>query len=76
MGFFKDAGKDGSSQAIARLQQLIWVLIYAGLLGLVLGLAVQRSDDELGWTMVLVGGALAGIGIALIYFRSLLSRPD
>ncbi len=34
MGFFKESGSPTSNKAIARLQQLIWVLIYGGLLTL------------------------------------------
>ena len=48
MGFFKETGSTTPSKTIARLQQLIWVLIYGGLLTLVLGLSVQRSDDAAG----------------------------
>ena len=56
--------------AIARLQKLIWVLIYGGLLTLVLGLSVQRTDASLGLTMALAGGAVAAVGALLIYVRS------
>ena len=49
---------------------LIWTLIYAGLLTLVLGLYVQRSDDPLGWSMVLVGASMTALGCVLIYIRS------
>ena len=55
MGFFKESGSTTSSKSIARLQQLIWILIYGGLLTLVLGLSVQRIDDALGWSMVVAG---------------------
>ncbi len=73
MGFFKESGATTSSKAIARLQQLIWVLVYGGLLTLVLGLSVQRSDDALGWSMVVGGGVVAALGFALIYVRSRLT---
>jgi vacuolar-type H+-ATPase subunit I/STV1 len=55
---------------IQRLQRLIWVLIYGGLLTLVLGLSMQRSDDALGWSMVTAGALLALVGAVLIYVRS------
>jgi hypothetical protein len=70
MGFFKEAGSTTPSKTIARLQQLIWVLIYGGLLTLVLGLSVQRSDEVLGWVMVVGGGIVAATGFVLIYVRS------
>jgi hypothetical protein len=70
MGFFKETGSSTPSKTIARLQQLIWVLIYGGLLTLVLGLSVQRSGEVLGWIMVGGGGIVAAIGFVLIYVRS------
>ncbi|MDP3354865.1 MAG: hypothetical protein Q8M51_03230 [Polaromonas sp.] len=76
MGFFKESGSTTSSKSIARLQQLIWVLIYGGLLTLVLGLSVQRSDDATGWSMVAAGAIVAAIGFALIYVRSRLSAES
>ena len=54
----------------ARLEALIWVLIYGGLLLAGLGLAVQRSDDALGWSMVVVGAIVVVIGVVLIWVRS------
>lgn len=57
------------------VQQLIWVLVYGGLLTLVLGVSVQRTDGALGWTLILVGALVALIGFALIYVRSRL-KPD
>jgi hypothetical protein len=55
---------------LKRLQQLIWVLIYGGLLALVLGVSVQRTDDSLGWAMVAGGAVLALIGFALVFARA------
>ncbi len=76
MGFFKESGSTTPSRTIARLQQLIWVLIYGGLLTLVLGLSVQRTDDALGWSLVVGGGIVAAIGFVLIYVRSRLTSSD
>ena len=53
-----------------RLHTLIWVLVYGGLLTLVLGLSVQRSDDDLGWSMVAAGLVLALLGFALVFVRA------
>ena len=53
-----------------RLHKLIWVLVYGGLLTLVLGLSVQRSDDDLGWGMVAAGLVLALLGFALVFVRA------
>lgn len=76
MGFFKESGGTTSNKSIARLQQLIWILIYGGLLTLVLGLSVQRLDNALGWSMVVGGGIVAAIGVVLIYVRSRLTSSD
>lgn len=54
----------------AKLESLIWMLIYGGLLLAGLGLAVQRTDDPLGWGMVVVGALAAVIGVVLIWVRS------
>jgi uncharacterized membrane protein len=49
---------------------LIWVLIYGGLLGVGLGLYVQRSEAALGTTVLTIGAVVAALGFALIYVRS------
>ena len=53
-----------------RLHTIIWVLVYGGLLTLVLGLSVQRSDDDLGWSMVAAGLVVALMGFALVFVRA------
>jgi hypothetical protein len=40
------------------------------LLTLVLGLSVQRSDDDLGWSMVAAGLVVALLGFALVFVRA------
>lgn len=72
MSFFKPSTEPVSSKSVARLQALIWVLIYGGLLTLVLGLSVERTDADTGWLLVVGGGIVAAIGFALIYVRSLI----
>lgn len=54
----------------ARLDVLIWVLIFGGLVLLGLGIAVQRSDAALGWGMIVAGAIVAAIGVLLIVVRS------
>ncbi len=56
------------------VEALAWVLIYSGLLVAVLGLAVQRLDDALGWSLAVLGAAAAGVGVALIWVRSKMDR--
>ena len=73
MGFFKptSAGPSSASgKSIARLHALIWILIYAGLLTLVLGLSAARIDPAIGWSLVVGGGIMATVGFFLIWVRS------
>ena len=59
-----------SAKNIQRLQNLIWILVYGGLLTLILGVFTRRTDETLGFTLVLGGGSVAAVGFALIYVRS------
>jgi hypothetical protein len=70
VAFFKPSADPVSNKNVARLQALIWVLIYGGLLTLVLGLSMERLDDAIGWSMVVIGGIVAAAGFVLIYVRS------
>jgi protein-S-isoprenylcysteine O-methyltransferase Ste14 len=54
----------------ATLEKWVWLLIYAGLLLLCLGVFVQRLHDPVGWTMIGVGIALAVAGAVGIWWRS------
>ena len=54
----------------AALQKLIWVLIYGGLLGVVLGLSIQKTDDPLGWSIVVGGAMSVAVGAVLLFVRS------
>lgn len=53
-----------------RLETLIWVLIYGGLLAVVFGLFVQRTLPATGWTLVVGGGVVTGAGAVLVWVRS------
>ena len=57
-------------RTLQRLQTLIWVLIYGGLLALVLGIATARTDGALGWSLAAGGGLAAAVGVALIAVRA------
>ena len=70
MGFFKPSSSGTPNKSIARLHSLIWVLIYAGLLTLVLGLSAARIDHAIGWSLVVAGGIVAAMGFVLIWVRS------
>ncbi len=69
MSFFKKY--NGTAHVgLMRLEALIWVLIYGGLLTLVLGGFMAREQDGAGVEMMLVGGFVALIGAGLVYVRS------
>ena len=63
-----------SAKTLKWIQNLVWILIYAGLLTLVLGVFTERSDYDTGSTLVWFGGALAAAGVLLIWVRSRLRR--
>lgn len=66
---FHDAERMKSST----LDNLIWVFIYGGLIGVGLGLSIGRSDEALGWTVVTGGIVAAAVGALLVYVRSRMS---
>jgi hypothetical protein len=55
-----------------RVERLAWICIYGGLLTLVLGMFLQRQDRTLGDGFQIGGSAVAGVGAALIWVRSLM----
>lgn len=58
----------------ATVETLVWVLIYGGLLLAVLGLAVQRLEAVLGWSLVALGALAAAVGVSLVWVRSRMDR--
>ena len=69
MSFFKKY--NGTTHVgLMRLETLIWVLIYGGLLTLVVGLFMSRREDGTGSEMMVGGAIVAAIGAGLIYLRS------
>lgn len=65
-----------SRRNIKKLQNWVWILIYGGLLTFILGLAVQRSGNDLGLWFIVPGGLAAAAGFVLIYVRSRLTVDD
>lgn len=64
-----------SPRGFERLDKLIWVLIYAGLFLLILGLASARDAATAAWAMGVTGAILAITGAILIPVRARL-RED
>ena len=54
----------------ARIETLVWLLIYGGLLACGLGIALSRDGHGYGWCVVAVGAAMAAVGAVLIWLRS------
>jgi len=53
-----------------RVERLVWILVYGGLLALVLGMFVQRYDRLLADILQIGGTIVAGTGALLIWVRS------
>ena len=53
-----------------RVERLVWVLVYGGLLALVLGMFVQRYDRRLADILQIGGTIVACSGALLIWVRS------
>jgi len=69
MGFFKKY--NGTTNArLVRMERMIWALIYGGLLAVVLGLFVDKGQEQGADALYLGGGIAVLMGIAMIYLRS------
>jgi hypothetical protein len=69
MSFFKKYNGT-TNLRLARLETLIWTLIYGGLLTLVVGLFMGRREEGQGTDLVFIGIAVALVGAVLVYVRS------
>ena len=54
----------------SKLEKWVWLLIYAGLLALCLGVFLRHGAAGLGWTVMLAGGAAVVLGVVLVWVRS------
>ena len=70
MGFYKPGANHPTDPRTARLHKIIWALIFGGLLTLVLGIFVGKTDDVIGWMMITAGAVMTLVGAILIYVRS------
>ena len=59
-----------STMSPSTLEKLVWVLIYGGIVLASLGYFVQRQDDAVGWTMIVLGGMATVAGAVLVWVRS------
>lgn len=60
---------------IQRIQKLIWVLIYLGLLGVILGVVMRDAAPVAGVALIGLGLVAVVAGIVLIYVRSRMTLP-
>ncbi|NML48316.1 DUF308 domain-containing protein [Ramlibacter sp. G-1-2-2] len=57
-------------RTLERIDTLVWVLIFGGLLTLVLGIASHDETAVGGWSLSVLGALATIAGIVLIFVRS------
>ena len=65
-----------SPRALARLDSLIWALIFGGLFTIVFALVMKDQGAALSWGLGAVGAVAALAGAVLIYVRSRLKEDS
>ena len=70
MGFYKPGANHPADPKMARLHKIIWTLIFGGLLTVIMGIFVGKTDDVIGWMMITAGAVMTLVGAILIYVRS------
>ena len=74
MSFFKKYNGT-SDKRLARIETLIWVLIYGGLLSVVVSLFMPEDGQDLATVLQVFGGIVVAAGVVMIVVRSRL-RED
>ncbi len=69
MSFFKKYNGT-SNRRLARMETLIWVLIYGGLLSVVVSLFMSDDGQDLAMVLRILGGIVVAAGVVLIVVRS------
>ena len=59
-----------SARALKRYDNLVWTLIFGGLLAVVLGIASHDEAAIAGWSLTVLGGLAAVAGFVMIFIRS------
>jgi NADH:ubiquinone oxidoreductase subunit K len=52
------------------LHRVMWTLIYSGLLFVMVGLYIRRTNELFGLVMIVIGAVEVLVGLALIVVRS------
>ena len=60
---------------LRRIGTLIWVLIYGGLFLVGVGVALERSGESYGWTLIGAGMIAIAAGCVLVWVRSRMPEP-
>ena len=76
MGFYKPGANHPSDPRMARLHKIIWSLIFGGLLTIILGIFVGKTDAVIGWLTIAAGGVMTVVGAILIYMRSTMTSDS
>ena len=76
MGFYKPGANHSTDPKMLRFHKIIWALIFGGLLTVIIGIFVGKTDNAVGWTMVAAGGVLTVVGAFLIYLRSTMTSDS
>jgi hypothetical protein len=58
-----------------RIGTLIWVLIYGGLFAVGLGVALERSGESYGWSVIVAGMVAIAAGCVGVWLRSRMPEP-
>jgi uncharacterized membrane protein HdeD (DUF308 family) len=75
MSFFKKYSGT-TNVRLVRMERMVWVLIYGGLLSIVLGMFIDQSGAQDADLFYQIGGLAVGAGVVLIYVRSRLREED
>ena len=59
-----------AGHTLARIDTLIWVLIFGGLFTLVLGIASHDETRIGGWSLSVLGSIATAVGVVLIFVRA------
>jgi hypothetical protein len=70
MSFF-DKYNGTSNARLLRMERLIWILIYGGLLTLVLAWFTENTQATSATGLYAVGAVALALGVAVFYLRSL-----
>ena len=60
----------------ARLDALVWALVFGGLVVVAIGVALDRIGAGYGWGVVAAGATIVAAGVAALWLRSRMRDPE